>query len=60
MNPFWGHVVGVLTLVTMLVFLAIWVWAWRPKHRTSFDDMSRIPMMDGQESTAADDHEDWR
>jgi len=51
MNPFWGHVVGVLTLVTILVFLAIWVWAWRPRHRADFDDLARIPMLDGQEST---------
>jgi len=57
MNPAWGHVAGVMTLVIMFVFIAIWIWAWRPRHRTSFDDLARIPMMDGQESTAADDED---
>jgi cytochrome c oxidase cbb3-type subunit 4 len=51
MSPAWGHIVGVMTVIVMLVFVAIWIWAWRPRHRASFDEMARIPMLDGEKST---------
>ena len=59
MSPLWGHLVGVMTVVTLLVFLAIWVWAWSPWHRARFDDLARLPMMDGvdepQSATPSED-----
>lgn len=46
MSPLWGHMVGVVTVVLMLVFLGIWFWAWRKSHKKAFDHMARIPMED--------------
>ena len=46
MNPAWGQVAGVITVILMLVFIGIWAWAWRPRHRADFDAMSRLPMDD--------------
>jgi cytochrome c oxidase cbb3-type subunit 4 len=45
-NPIWGHVAGVVTVVLMLVFLGIWYWAWRPHHHGTFDRLARLPMSD--------------
>jgi cytochrome c oxidase cbb3-type subunit 4 len=47
MTPFWGNVVGAITIVLLLVFVAIWVWAWRPRHSRRFEELARIPMLDG-------------
>lgn len=49
MNPFWGTVAGVVTLILMLWFIGIWVWAWLPHHRPTFDALAELPMQDGDE-----------
>jgi cytochrome c oxidase cbb3-type subunit 4 len=46
MNAFWGHAIGVITLVLMLVFIGIWIWAWLPRHRATFDRLAHIPLRD--------------
>lgn len=47
MSPLWGYVAGIVTLVLMLAFIGIWVWAWRPDHKPAFDHLARLPMEDG-------------
>jgi cbb3-type cytochrome oxidase subunit 3 len=32
MNPIWGDIVGVATVIVMLVFIGIWAWVWLPHH----------------------------
>jgi len=49
MDPFWGHLTGVVTVVLMLVFIGIWIWAWRKRHRATFKRMSELPMEDKPE-----------
>lgn len=49
MSPFWGHFAGVITSVLMLLFIGIWIWAWRPQHRQTFDALAELPMQDGDE-----------
>jgi cytochrome c oxidase cbb3-type subunit 4 len=46
MNAIWGHAIGVITLVLMLTFIGIWIWAWLPRHRRTFDRLARIPLQD--------------
>ena len=46
MNPAWGHLAGVITLILFAAFVGIWIWAWRKRHRKTFDAMSRLPMQD--------------
>lgn len=46
MNAIWGQVAGVITTILLLVFIGIWIWAWRPWHKKSFDKMAHIPMQD--------------
>lgn len=46
MNPAWGHAIGGITVLLMLAFVGIWVWAWLPRHRRTFDSLSRLPMED--------------
>lgn len=46
MNPFWGHLAGVLIVLTMVSFIGIWIWAWRKYHKPVFDQMAQLPMQD--------------
>jgi len=46
MSAVWGHIVGVITVLIMLSFLAIWLWAWLPHHKSAFDALARLPMSD--------------
>ncbi|HND13631.1 MAG TPA: hypothetical protein PLN78_01510 [Pseudomonadales bacterium] len=53
MSPVWGNAVGVFIVAMMAVFLAIWVWAWLPYHKSTHGRLARLPMED---TTAATDH----
>ena len=46
MNVSWGHLSGVVTVVLMLTFVGIWVWAWRPRHKRAFDRLAEMPLED--------------
>lgn len=46
MSALWGQLAGVITTILLLVFIGIWIWAWRPWHKKSFDKMAQIPMQD--------------
>ncbi|MEO7073384.1 MAG: cbb3-type cytochrome c oxidase subunit 3 [Rhodanobacter sp.] len=48
----WGNLIGVVTVLTMAVFIGIWVWAWGKRHRKVFKRMSEIPMEDPPEGPA--------
>ena len=37
---------GILTLVWMLAFLALWAWAWKPSRRAGFDAAARLAVED--------------
>jgi cbb3-type cytochrome oxidase subunit 3 len=55
MSPAWGDAIGVGIVVMMLVFGAIWFWAWRPGHKQEFDALSRLPMRDADPPQVEDD-----
>ena len=44
MNEFYGHFLGVLTVLIMLMFIGIWIWAWLPHHRRKFSELARLPL----------------
>ncbi|MGD9944172.1 MAG: cbb3-type cytochrome oxidase subunit 3 [Burkholderiaceae bacterium] len=46
MSALWGHMAGVITVVLLVVFIAVWYWAWRPRHKRNFDRMAQLPMED--------------
>ena len=46
MSPLWGLIAGVVTLIVMLAFIGIWVWAWLPYHKRAFDELAALPMHD--------------
>lgn len=55
MSPAWGHVVGAFTVVVMVAFIGVWVWAWLPFHKRAFDALAAIPMQDRDDDAAAGD-----
>ena len=46
MSPLWGYVAGIVTVIVMLAFIGIWVWAWLPYHKPDFDVLATLPMED--------------
>ncbi|GMU67986.1 MAG: hypothetical protein AMXMBFR37_03190 [Steroidobacteraceae bacterium] len=49
MNPAWGHVAGVVTVLLMLLFVGIWVWVWQAGHKQKYDALARLPMADSED-----------
>ena len=43
----------VVTVVSMLVFIGIVVWAYSRKNLDSFDEAARLPFDDGESTTHA-------
>lgn len=44
MSDIWGHLIGVFIVFLIVAFVGVWVWAWRPRHRSTFDRLSHIPL----------------
>lgn len=56
MSAAWGNFIGVLTVLIMLTFIGIWLWAWLPHHKHDFDRLARLPMDDdGNTARIADE-----
>ena len=49
MSPFWGQLIGIFTLVVMLAFIGIWIWAWHPNHKRDFDGLAKLPLEDAED-----------
>lgn len=54
MNPIWGQVAGAFIILMMLAFIGIWVWAWLPRHKRSFDALARLPLEEDEDGAVAD------
>lgn len=54
MNPIWGEVLGYVTVVMMALFIGIWIWAWRKRHKKVFDRMAELPMEDDLSGSTKD------
>lgn len=37
---------GIVTTMLMLLFIALWIWAWQPRLRASFDATARLAVDD--------------
>ena len=37
---------GIVTTVLMLLFVAVWIWAWQPRLRAGFDATARLAVDD--------------
>jgi cytochrome c oxidase cbb3-type subunit 4 len=35
-----------VTLFSLLMFIAIWVWAWSRRNQAGFDEAARLPLGD--------------
>jgi cytochrome c oxidase cbb3-type subunit 4 len=43
-------VAGIITAILLALFLAGWVWAWRPARKAEFDAAARLPLNDNEET----------
>ena len=43
-------VAGIITAILLALFLAGWIWAWRPARTAEFDAAARLPLNDNEEN----------
>ena len=43
--------VGIVTTILLVLFIAGWIWAWRPARKAEFDAAARLPLADNEENT---------
>ncbi|MCG8277062.1 cbb3-type cytochrome c oxidase subunit 3 [Stenotrophomonas sp. NLF4-10] len=52
---------GIITTFLLLLFVALWIWAWQPRLRKGFDATARLAVDDevpaGEEITGNDRRE---
>lgn len=48
-----GTIQSIWTIVVMVIFVGIIIWAWSGKRRKSFDEASRIPLDDDETTIAS-------
>ena len=53
MNPIWGPIAGGFIIAMMIAFIGIWVWAWLPYHKRTFNDLAKLPMEDDADAAIA-------
>jgi cytochrome c oxidase cbb3-type subunit IV len=41
---------GIVTGALLLLFIAAWIWAWRPARKAQFDAAARLPLEDDGEA----------
>jgi hypothetical protein len=44
-----GWVLGVMTVVFLVIFMAWVVWAYHPRNKSLMEEAARMPFMDGGE-----------
>jgi cytochrome c oxidase cbb3-type subunit IV len=58
----WATTGGVMTVLALLLFVGVAIWAWSPARKQRFDEAAQIPLQDeddagdtpGMQSRAAD------
>ena len=35
-----------VTVASLAMFVAIWVWAWKKRNQAGFDEAARLPLQD--------------
>ena len=43
-------VAGIVTAILLVMFIAGWIWAWRPERKAAFDAAARLPLNDTEEN----------
>lgn len=54
MNMDMGMIQSIWTIVVLVVFVGIVIWAWSDKNKVQFEEAARIPLDD--DDTAEDKH----
>jgi len=60
----WATTGGVMTVLALLLFVGVAIWAWSPARKQRFDEAAQIPLQDdaddipGRHSREADAHND--
>lgn len=42
---------GIVTSLLLVLFIAGWIWAWRPARKADFDAAAQLPLNDDEESS---------
>jgi len=42
----WATTGGVMTVLALVLFIAVVIWAWSPARKKRFDEAAQIPLQD--------------
>lgn len=42
---------GIITVILLVAFIGLWIWAWSSKRRKQFDEAANLPFRDENETT---------
>lgn len=42
---------GIVTSFLLVLFVAAWVWAWRPERKSEFDAAAQMPLSNSSNNT---------
>lgn len=48
-----GLISGIFTGSLIVIFLAIWAWAWSKSNKAAFDKMAHLPLEENNEESEA-------
>lgn len=46
----WGITGGIMTVLALVLFIAVAIWAWSPARKQRFDEAAQIPLQDDVEA----------
>lgn len=52
-----GTILSGWTLLCLIVFVAICVWAWSGKRKSTFEDAARIPFNEDSTTSGSEDND---
>jgi cytochrome c oxidase cbb3-type subunit 4 len=57
MNQLFGTLSGVCTALLIILFVALFAWAWSSRRRAAFDASARLPLEEDVAAPASSDRE---
>ncbi len=49
---------GLVTLILLMLFVRMTIWAWSARRKPLFDSLARLPLMDDEDHDEDDDEDE--
>jgi len=52
----WATTGGIMTVLALVLFIGVAIWAWSPARKKRFDEAAQIPLQDEAQTQRSADH----